>query len=116
MSKLDQLARDALAMLRLPRIVQERIRFELHKPELGHCWAVREGWNSGDGYAKCRHNGAAWFVHRLAYVFAWGSIERKKLLDHLCRNRACIRPSHLEPVTNEVNTKRGEAVLFKRMA
>lgn len=32
-------------------------------------------------------------------------------LDHLCRNRACVRRSHLQPVTNKENVLRGESIL-----
>lgn len=36
-----------------------------------------------------------------------GSIPKGLTLDHLCRNRACVNPVHLEPVTNRVNILRG---------
>ncbi len=46
-------------------------------------------------------------VHRLAYELHVGPIPKGKQLDHLCRNRACWEPNHLEPVTNRENTIRG---------
>lgn len=116
MSTLDALARDSRALLQLPQIVVRRIMWIVRKPELGHCWEVREGWNSGNGYAKCNHKGKAWLVHRLAYYFAHNSLPspREALLDHLCESRACIRPAHLEPVSTQINTARGKAVLFRK--
>ena len=45
-------------------------------------------------------------AHRIAYEAEHGSIPSGHL-DHLCRNRACVRPSHLEPVTAKVNAERG---------
>lgn len=36
-------------------------------------------------------------------------------LDHLCRNRACVRPSHLEAVTHQVNVQRGVDARPKKM-
>lgn len=46
-------------------------------------------------------------AHRIAYAFAVGPIPEGLTLDHLCRNRACCNPSHLEPVTNGENVMRG---------
>jgi hypothetical protein len=37
----------------------------------------------------------------------FGEIPDGLMLDHLCRNTACVNPSHLEPVTNSVNVQRG---------
>lgn len=51
--------------------------------------------------------------HRLAWEHVKGPIPRGMILDHLCRFRACLRPDHLEPVTHQINTLRGLAVLFK---
>lgn len=46
-------------------------------------------------------------AHRMAYVAAFGAIPHGMELDHLCRNRACVNPDHLEPVTHRVNVLRG---------
>lgn len=54
---------------------------------------------------------------KMAHIEMWvminGEYDRRLLLDHGCRNRICCNPAHLEPVTVQVNTLRGEAVLFK---
>ena len=47
-------------------------------------------------------------AHRLAYRLIKGEIPSGLHLDHLCRNRTCVNPSHLEPVTPKTNTLRGE--------
>lgn len=46
-------------------------------------------------------------VHRVAYQLAKGPIPDGLTIDHLCRNRACVNPDHLEPVTDVVNVMRG---------
>lgn len=48
------------------------------------------------------------YTHILAYEFAYGPVSPGLQLDHLCRNRACFRPTHLEPVAQKVNIQRGE--------
>lgn len=46
-------------------------------------------------------------AHRVAYEAARGPIPDGLVLDHLCRNRGCVNPSHLEPVTHRTNILRG---------
>lgn len=46
-------------------------------------------------------------AHRIAYMEDVGDIPVGLQIDHLCRNRACVNPEHLEPVTQKVNQHRG---------
>jgi hypothetical protein len=46
-------------------------------------------------------------AHRVAYELLVGPILEGLHLDHLCRNRKCVNPDHLEPVTPKVNANRG---------
>lgn len=53
-----------------------------------------------------------WRTHRLAYELSVGPIPDGMALDHLCRNRRCCNPRHLEPVTTAENNKRAGAAML----
>jgi hypothetical protein len=70
-------------------------------------------WAGGlypNGYGKlgAEINGTT-LAHIAFYVEACGPVPDGLELDHLCRNRACVNPDHLEPVTRSVNIQRGVA-------
>lgn len=46
-------------------------------------------------------------AHRIVYEAVFGPIPGDLVIDHLCRNRACSQPWHLEPVTRGENVRRG---------
>ena len=46
-------------------------------------------------------------AHRVSWEFANGPIPTSMQIDHLCRNRRCVNPSHMEVVDNRTNTLRG---------
>ena len=74
-------------------------------PETG-CW-VWKGWRNRDGYGAFHHGKRTVFAHRYYYAQAMGPIPYGLTIDHLCHNRACVNPAHMEVVTRRENSRRG---------
>ena len=70
------------------------------------CWEWLAG-KDPSGYGSVRWEGRTRGAHRVAYEVLVGPVPDGLELDHLCRNRACINPAHLEPVTRRENVRRG---------
>lgn len=64
-------------------------------------------WSKTNGYGCVRNENGTRCVHKLAFERVRGPVENGLELDHLCRNRACFCPAHLEPVTKMENFRRG---------
>jgi len=72
------------------------------------CW----NWTAyihKSGYGRFYLNGKIEHSHRLSYEEKYGKIPQGLQIDHLCRNRKCCNPDHLEAVTHLVNVQRGLA-------
>jgi hypothetical protein len=78
------------------------------------CW----NWMGGTrraGYGSWHYNGVERPAHRIVYEWLVGPIAEGLELDHLCENRRCVRPEHLEPVTPEENKRRSQTRFCDRM-
>lgn len=75
------------------------------------CWVWTASLNSA-GYGRLREHPSnkTLLAHRVSYEAFVGPIADGLVLDHLCRNRACINPVHLEAVSFKENVRRGGAV------
>lgn len=72
------------------------------------CWPWRGSIGTrGYGMFRLHSRGPVVRAHRFAYEALVGPIPAGMTLDHLCRNRACVNPAHLEPVSNRENILRG---------
>jgi hypothetical protein len=72
------------------------------------CWNWTASLNHG-GYGQFMFEGVPRRAHRWIYEHTVGKIPEGMVIDHLCRNRKCVRVDHLEVVTRAENNKRGLA-------
>lgn len=93
-----------------PTII-ERLTSRLVETDAG-CWVFTGALNAA-GYGAIGDRGKVLRTHRVMYEHMVAEIPEGLQLDHLCRNRACCNPYHMEPVTNYVNWMRGEHRVVK---
>lgn len=81
----------------------DRLMKKVDKTET--CWVFTGALRNG--YGALGIEGKTIYAHRYAYERLVGPIPAGLVIDHLCRNRACVNPEHLEVVTQQVNCLRG---------
>jgi hypothetical protein len=98
----SQLRRNRRALIPIKDRFYRRVKL----PDENGCmnW---EGATNGRGYGQLQVKRKNLYAHRLSYMLMVGPIPDDLVLDHLCRNRRCCNPLHLEPVTVSTNTIRG---------
>ncbi len=75
-----------------------------HAPKTG-CWEWT-GAIQSSGYGSFGVNKSGRLAHRLSYESMRGPIPEGLQIDHLCKNKVCVNPWHLEPVTHQENQAR----------
>lgn len=71
------------------------------------CW-LWIATNRG-GYGRVKFRGRLCEAHRVSWVLYRGDLPDNLDIDHKCRNRCCVNPDHLEPVSHRINVLRGVA-------
>jgi len=93
-------------------VVEKRFWSKVRKTQ--DCWV----WTAGlcNGYGFFWLDGGNVYAHRYAYESLLGPISDDLQLDHLCRNRACVNPLHLEQVARRTNILRGAGITAQNAA
>jgi hypothetical protein len=98
-----------------PRVNKNGPVFE----DKGPCWIwmgkpTPSGYGQFNNYAySIYRTGGGGMPHRYSYYLAFGEVDEGSHIDHLCRNRICVNPAHLEAVSPKVNVLRGQSPCAK---
>lgn len=96
-----------LPMVRTALDIERDLLKGLDRSDPEGCWIWRGDTNS-NGYGRLSYSGKKRYVHRWMYVLFVGLIPDGMEVDHLCKNRACANPSHLEAVSRRENIMRSD--------
>lgn len=86
--------------------LEERFWAKVDRSNPDGCWPWLGVVNDG-GYGIIKIQYRKTRAHRVAYELSVGPIPHGLVTDHICRNRRCVNPAHLEVVTNKENIRRG---------
>jgi hypothetical protein len=89
--------------------LEERFWSKVSQTGESDCWEW-EGTRNPKGYGRLAVGRTSVPAHRYAYELLIGPFPPGLVSDHLCRNRGCVNPSHIEPVTNRENILRGRTL------
>lgn len=92
-------------IIELPKLNKFLAKFD-YRGENG-CWDW-QGYCMPSGYGQCYTHRKHKYVHRVMWEIRNGEIPAGLTIDHLCRNRSCGNPAHMEVVPQGVNTLRGD--------
>jgi hypothetical protein len=86
------------------KTLTERFTEKVEEPFDVHndCW-IWKGSKTGSGYGQIWVDGKYVTAHRISYELMVGPIPEGHAVDHLCRNRPCVRPDHLQALEHHEN-------------
>jgi len=84
----------------------DRLYYRMDIDSKTQCWNFN-GTPDKDGYGCLTYSGKTYKIHRFSYLLFKGEIPPNYVIDHLCGNRNCYNPDHLEAVTQSENINRG---------
>ena len=94
--------------------INERFEDKVVRITESGCWVwVGALMPNGYGYFRCGKK--TQYAHRVSYVLSNGEIPKGLVIDHLCRCRSCVNPSHLEAVTQRENLLRGDTLIARQL-
>lgn len=92
----------------------EKVELRIIPEPMSGCWIWLGPYRDNkDRYGGMSWKGKHYRTHKFVYEFLKGVVPAGLTLDHICRNRICCNPDHLEPVTWQVNILRGEGIAAK---
>lgn len=87
--------------------LKTKIRSKIVNPADGQCWK----WNAGkqDGYGLLAFRFKTYKAHRISYMVHRGQIQEDHVIRHICNDRSCVNPAHLEAIRRKENALLGNS-------